>query len=123
MSYTIAIGFKLVLVAPIIMSRAAKLVSYRAVSQPGLNPVWKITNPEDLVEIGDAVSVKKNPTDTGLRSLVCADNEDEAVKAARSLSVSTGLKEIMQLRSRAQSTALTAVEAETTCSLLETPSS
>ena len=99
----------------------AKLVSYRAVSLPGLKPVWKITNPEDVVEIGDKVFVKLNPANTGLRNLVCADNDDEAVKAARSLSVSTGLKEIMRLRNRAQSAALTAAEAETTCNLFETP--
>ncbi len=122
MSYTIAIGFKFVLVVSIIMLRAAKLVSYRAVSLPGLNPVWKITNPEDVVVIGDKASAKLSPANTGLRSLVCADNEDETVSDARILSVSTGLKEIMQLRNQAQSTALTAVEAETTCSLFETPS-
>ena len=99
----------------------AKLVSYRVVNRPGLNPVWRITNPEDVVEVGDKVFVKLNPANTGLRSLACADRDDEAVKVARSLSVGTGLKEIMRLRNRAQSTALTAVEAETTCSLFETP--
>ncbi len=61
MTYTIAIGVKRVLVVSIIMLRAAKLVSYRAVSLPGLNPVWKITNPEDVVEIGDKVLAKLNP--------------------------------------------------------------
>ena len=78
--------------------------------------------PEDVVEIGEKVFVKLSPANGGLRNLVCAGNEDEAAKAARSLSVSTGLKEIMQLRSLAQSAALIAVEAETACSLFETPS-
>ncbi len=71
MSYTIANGFRFVFVAPIIMVRA-KLVSYRVVSLPGLSPVWKITNPEDVVEVGDKVFVKLSPANTGLRSLVCA---------------------------------------------------
>ena len=71
MSYTIANCFRSVFVASIIMVRA-KLVSYRVVSLPVLNPVWKITNPEDVVEVGDKVFVKLSPANTGLRNLVCA---------------------------------------------------
>ncbi len=121
MPYAIAIGFKCVLVVSIISLRAAKLVSYRVVSLQGLSPICKITNPDDVVEIDDKVFVKLNPSNTGLRNLVSSDRVHGEAKAARSLSVSTGLKELMRLRSQAQSAALTAVEAETTCSLLETP--
>jgi len=98
---------------------AASLMSYRVVGVTGVAPKWKITSPEDVQEMGDKAFVKLNTMNTSLWALISSDNPNvqNGSASTKNLSTSKGLKELINMRNRIQSTALV----PQTCSLFEAP--
>ena len=96
---------------------AATCVTIRGVSLDGLKPVWKVTDPKDVVAHGEQIFIKVNTVSSSLWSLVGVNNPNATDVSTRSLAANIGLKSLIDKRNKAQSEALDASANVSACSL------
>jgi hypothetical protein len=100
------------------MALKAELLDYKAVQLEGVKATWMIP-PTDVVDVEGQLFVKLNGRNHGLLQVVITGNS-LAPKSLRTLTASTGIKEIVLLRNKAQAAAFEAESNESSCSLFDT---
>ena len=98
---------------------SASLVDTRTIRLDGMKPQWRIAKNEDVVMIdGGEAFIRMSPWNTGLSSLVAAENPTVPEPAPKHLlSASLGLASLIAMRNQKQADALSAEDGG--CSLFE----